>query len=79
MKLIFLKGIPGSGKSTWAKEQVEKDPHNWVRVNKDDIRKMMGTEFSKSNELVTYETERSCASHALSNGKNVIVDNTHLG
>ena len=36
MKLLLLKGLPASGKTTFAKELVRKDG-NWVRVNKDDL------------------------------------------
>lgn len=33
-KLLMLKGLPASGKSTYAKELSDK---GWIRVNKDDI------------------------------------------
>lgn len=36
--VIVLRGLPGSGKSTWAKEWVAGDPDNRVRINRDDIR-----------------------------------------
>lgn len=37
-KLLVLKGLPASGKSTYAKELVNK---GWKRVNKDDLRAMI--------------------------------------
>lgn len=38
-ELIFLKGLPASGKSTWAKEYV-RSHKKALRVNKDDLRAM---------------------------------------
>jgi predicted kinase len=37
-KLILTRGVPASGKSTWAKAWVEEDPLNRVRVNRDNLR-----------------------------------------
>lgn len=41
-KIIFTRGIQGSGKSTWAKEWVEEDPLQRWRINFDDLRIMLG-------------------------------------
>lgn len=38
---IIARGIPGSGKSTWAQKWAEEDPLNRVRVNRDDIRQQL--------------------------------------
>jgi len=40
-KIEILVGIPASGKSTYAKSVVAKDPNGWVRINNDNIRAMM--------------------------------------
>ena len=40
LEVIATIGLPASGKSTWAKDQVRKK-ENWVRVNRDDFRKML--------------------------------------
>ena len=40
-KLILTRGIPASGKSTWAKAWVQEDPQRRVRVNRDDLRRML--------------------------------------
>jgi len=76
--LEMLRGLPASGKSTYAKEKVKKDG-NWVRVNRDDIRAMLGTRWSPSSERLTVEVEKAIAFEALQMGRNVIVDDTNLG
>ena len=47
-KLLMLRGLPASGKSTYAKELADK---GWIRVNKDDLRAMLNnSNWSKGNE-----------------------------
>ena len=41
IKVYITKGLPGSGKSTWAKETVDKYPNSYKRINKDDLRAMI--------------------------------------
>lgn len=41
-KIIICRGIPASGKSTWAKQWVLEDPEHRIRINQDDIRNMLG-------------------------------------
>jgi predicted kinase len=50
MKIIFLKGLPGSGKSTWTEEYKKLNP-NTKSVNKDAIRnELHGGIWSRENE-----------------------------
>lgn len=78
LKIIFLKGVPGSGKSTWAKEYIANNP-GWVRTNKDEIRLEMGiTNWSKAQEKIVEQTEFNRVRDALENGYNVVIDNTHF-
>jgi predicted kinase len=73
-KLIMTKGLPASGKTTWAKKQKAK------RVNKDDIRAMLDDGvWNKPNEKIIVQAERLLARQLLMDGHDVIVDNTHLG
>lgn len=82
-KLICLRWIPASWKSTYAKSEVE---NNWaVRFNKDLIRKeFWDRDIStwlnkKSFETVVYELERDRVESAIKKGNTyIIVDNTHL-
>lgn len=41
-KIILTRGIPASSKSTWAKQEVLKDPEHSVRINRDDLRNISG-------------------------------------
>lgn len=73
----MLKGLPASGKSTWAKAEVERTNKKTVRVNKDDLRAMMGG-FDKVNEKIVLALRNRLIFDALSNGKSVIIDDTNL-
>ncbi len=73
--LLVLQGVPASGKSTYAKSL---DPNIWVRVNRDDIRRMMGGYIIKDREQFVTETEKSMVAAALRSGRNVVVDDTNL-
>ena len=78
-KVIVLRGLPASGKTTFAKEWVAKDPTNRVRVNKDDLRAMLhGGHWSKGNEKQVVQLEEEIIINSLILGKSVVVDNTHL-
>lgn len=77
MKVILTTGLPGSGKSTWAKEYCEKHL-DWVRVNRDDLRNMRGLYWLPKDEDMITEWELSAIELALANGKDVIVDATNL-
>lgn len=37
IKVIMTKGLPASGKSTWAKQLIEENPNVYKRINKDDL------------------------------------------
>ena len=76
-RLFYLKGLQGSGKSTWALGVLEKEPLAWVRVNKDDLRKMtLSGEWTQKKESMIVQLEHDIVTKALDDGKNVIVDNT---
>lgn len=73
----MLKGLPASGKSTYAKELVAK---GWKRVNKDDLRAMIDDgKWSKGNEKLIRESEFALVQGYLKNGFNVVVDSTNFG
>lgn len=76
-KLLMLKGLPASGKSTFAKELVK--TQGYVRVNKDDLRAMLhGSKHTKGNEAQTLRIRDAVIADSLHNGRNVVVDDTNL-
>jgi predicted kinase len=78
-KVTILKGLPASGKSTWAKEQVQKSQGGCKRVNKDDLCSMIdGGKYSKGNERFVLTMRNRLIFEALNAGKHVIVDDTNL-
>ncbi len=77
-KLIMLRGLPASGKSTRAKEIIEKNG-NFVRLNRDSLRAMLHfNRFSGRNEGITKKVQRAMAKELLLNDVNVIIDDTNL-
>lgn len=73
MKLTMTKGLPASGKSTWAKSQ------NAYRVNKDDLRAMLNHgKWSKINEKYVLKIRDSIIELYLADKNNVVVDDTNL-
>lgn len=79
--LHITRGLPGSGKTTFAKDWVSQSPTNRTRVNRDDLRDML---FGARTGL-TFEQEQhvTSASHALvrahlRRGLDVITDDTNL-
>ena len=75
-KLLCLRGLPGSGKTTYARELANK---GWVRVNKDDLRAMLNnSKFSKENESYVLSLRDEIIISSLVQGKNVVVDDTNL-
>ena len=78
-KIIILRGIPASGKSTYAKKLVIDNPGMYKRINRDDLRNMLDAyHFSKSNEKFVKKTRDFLITSALESGKHVIVDDTNI-
>lgn len=88
-KITITVGVSGSGKSTWAHEQWEKDPLNVIIVSRDIIRYFYGyseqsvSSYYKREDLNKLEKqvtkyEDVLINEALIEGKHVIVDATHL-
>lgn len=79
--LIVMRGLPGSGKSTWAAARVAADPHGTAVVSRDHYRTMLhATEFPVDGimeEEIT-ELEADAVVRLLARGHTVIVDDTNL-
>lgn len=80
IQITITKGLPASGKSTWAEEQVLSAPANSIkRVNKDSLRAMLdGGRHSKGSESFVLTVRDFIIAQALKDGKHVIVDDTNL-
>jgi predicted kinase len=79
-ELIICRGIPASGKSTWAEKWVAKDPENRRRVNRDNIRfEIYGTyRANHIDERLITEVENNLIESGLRFGMSVAVDATNL-
>ncbi len=78
-KVTICKGLPASGKSGWAKEQVAKSNCSIKRVNKDDLRSMLdSSKYSKGNETYVLKLRDHILLTSLDLGKNVIIDDTNF-
>lgn len=76
--IIMLRGLPASGKSTYAKDQVTKQK-NTVRVNKDDLRDMLHAgQWSQTNEKMVIKARDAIIATALTDKQTVIVDDTNF-
>lgn len=77
-KFIICRGLPASGKSTWAKQWVLEDPEHRVRINQDDIRLMLGKYWVPSREKLVQEIQFDAIVEALCRKFDVVIDNTNL-
>jgi len=80
--LVITRGLPGSGKSTWARAWVATDPARRARVNRDDIRAMLRRgpwpHGDVDAEAMVSVIQHAAVSALLSHGYDVIMDDTHL-
>lgn len=77
-KIIILRGIQGSGKTTYAKQWVNEDPEHRVRFNYDDLRNMLGKYWIPSREKLLKEIKGDFMLAAMELGYDIIIDNMNL-
>lgn len=79
-KLVITRGLPASGKSTWALNWVAEDRANRVRVNRDDIRQMLDNGLYEKGvtEKRVLEARDAMIRHFLGYGYEVVCDDTNL-
>lgn len=77
--IIFTKGLPGSGKSTWAKEYIKQYPGFHI-VCLDDIRTMLHNDkFTQAREKITKSVRMAVVKDLVDvQHKNVIIADTNL-
>lgn len=79
--LIVMRGLPGSGKSTWAAARVAQDPQNTAAVSRDLYRMMLHATASPVDGVMEdeiTELEADAAVRLMARGHTVIVDDTNL-
>lgn len=79
VELIMLKGLQASGKSSYAKQLVDKHPGAYKIINKDSLRLMLDNgHWSDGNEKFVLKVRDALVALALTEGKHAIVDDTNL-
>lgn len=77
--VYWLKGLPASGKSTYARELVFRSNGGVKRVNKDDIRAMVDCgRWSKERERMIDDIQFDMIKRFLIEGYSVVCDNTNF-
>ena len=76
--LILLCGIPGSGKTTWAKNYISKNP-DFIHLSSDAIRaELYGDENIQGNPVEVFTLMQKKAVESLNAGYNVVYDATSM-
>jgi len=78
LQLIICKGLPGCGKTTFSKAWVAEDPKNRIRVNRDDIRRMLGPYWVPTREDLVTSLEREGIRAGIQQGYSVVIDATNF-
>lgn len=77
-KIILCKGLPASGKSTWAIHYCVMNPE-FMRISKNDLRLLIDSVISNDKiEEQIIAAERSLGLAILYNGKSLIIDDTNF-
>lgn len=77
-QLIILRGLPGSGKTTWARDWCDNHP-NAKRINKDDLRAMFDDGvYTFGNEQFINVAVEALIAAAHRAGKSVVIDDTNI-
>ena len=78
LKIILMRGLPGSGKSTWAKSKVQENPGLYWRVNRDLIREMINEPSLNIQEKKAIKMRDALIVAGIKDGMHVIVDDCNL-
>lgn len=79
-ELVITRGLPASGKTTFARLWVERDRAKRARVNRDDLRRMVddGVFIAGTTEQRIQAVRNSVIQGLLNRGVSVICDDTNL-
>ena len=77
-RIIMTRGLPGAGKTTWARHYQAKHPGT-IRVSNDDLYEMLHDDLhGKSRENFVWQMLDGIIHQALANDYDVIVDDTNF-
>lgn len=77
--VLILRGLQGSGKSTFAKQWVNEDSEHRVRFNRDDVRNMLGKYWVPSRESLINDMFKKFLEGAIFDRTyDVVIDNMNL-
>lgn len=77
--VTLTKGLPASGKTTFAKELVANSKGKCKRISKDDLRAMLDNgKWSKHNEEFIIKVRDMLILEAINNNYDLVVDDTNL-
>lgn len=80
LRLVIMRGLPGSGKDTTALQWVAENPEHRARVNRDEIRFQLYGEYvlERGQEETVTSVQKAIISALLSAQKSVIISDTNL-
>lgn len=73
--VIILRGIPCSGKTTWAKEFV-KEHYDYIVIGNDTVREIFNIPYYTNEDIHDYSL--ALLRTALDHHKNVVIDNSNI-
>ena len=78
--LIIMRGLPGCGKSSWARKWVAEDPARRAEINRDHLRRMMHDSvfLGQDTERQVQATRDAMISTLLRRGTSVVSSDTNL-
>lgn len=77
--LYICRGLPGSGKTFWARQFVSDRGFRATRVNRDDLRQMAHNgQYSPEREFFILRAAETMIAQALMAGYDVVSDDTNL-
>lgn len=78
--IYITKGLPASGKSTWARETCEKSNGKIKLVSKDELRLMLDNgHWSNGNEKFVMKVQESIIEASIQKGVDLIIHDTNFG
>lgn len=76
--ILILRGLQGSGKTTFARQWVAENQTQRVRFNRDDVRNMLGPYWVPKREHLITDLYWEFLNNATANGYDIVIDNMNL-